>query len=160
VTATANSSLVAESDVAFMQRALALARHAQDAGEVPVGAVVVFQGEIIGEGWNQPIRASDPSAHAEIVALRSAASRVRNYRIPGATLYVTLEPCVMCAGAIVQARLARVVFGAFDPKAGAAGSVFSVLQSDKLNHRAETTAGVAGEECAELLRRFFRSRRD
>ncbi len=142
-----------------MRRALELARHAETAGEVPVGAVVVLNGEAIGEGWNQPIAASDPSAHAEMVALRAAARQARNYRLTGATLYVTLEPCAMCAGAMVHARIARVVYGAADPKAGAAGSVFSLLDSDRLNHRAETVGGVLAEECGELLKRFFQSRR-
>lgn len=147
-------------DIRCMQRALALARHAQTAGEVPVGAVVALDGEIVGEGWNQPIRANDPTAHAEMVALRTASARIKNYRLSGATLYVTLEPCAMCAGAIVQARVARVVFGATDPKAGAAGSVFQLLDSSALNHRAEITGGVLGEECGRLLKDFFQSRRD
>lgn len=142
-----------------MRRALELARHAETAGEVPVGAVVVLNGEAIGEGWNQPIVACDPSAHAEMVALRAAARQARNYRLTGATLYVTLEPCAMCAGAIVHARIARVVYGASDPRAGAAGSVFSLLDSDRLNHRAETVGGVLAEECGELLKRFFQARR-
>lgn len=142
-----------------MRRALALARHAQAAGEVPVGAVVVLNGEVIGEGWNQPIRANDPSAHAEMVALRAAAARLRNYRLPGTTLYATLEPCAMCAGAIVQARVARVVYGAADPKAGAAGSVLNLLALEQLNHRAQVVGGVLGEECGELLRGFFHERR-
>ena len=118
-------------DIRFMRRALALARHAEAADEVPVGAVVVQDGEVTGEGWNQPIRSNDPSAHAEMVALRAAAARNKNYRLPGATLYVTLEPCAMCAGAIVHARIARVVYGAADPKAGAAGSVFQLLDSPR-----------------------------
>lgn len=147
-------------DDAFMRRALELAHYAESAGEVPVGAVVVRDGEVIGEGWNQPIRANDPTAHAEIVALRTASTRIKNYRLSGATLYVTLEPCAMCAGAIVQARVARVVFGATDPKAGAAGSVFQLLDSTALNHRPEITSGVLGEECGRLLKDFFRSRRD
>ena len=147
-------------DIRFMRRALALARHAEAAGEVPVGAVVVQDGEVIGEGWNQPIRSNDPSAHAEMVALRAAATRNKNYRLPGTTLYVTLEPCVMCAGAIVHARIARVVYGATDPKAGAAGSVFQLLNSPALNHRAEVSGGVLGEESSELLKAFFQSRRD
>jgi len=142
-----------------MRRALTLARQAEDAGEVPIGALVVFNEEIVGEGWNQPIVSSDPTAHAEIGALRAAAARMRNYRLPGATLYVTLEPCPMCAGAIVQARLARVVYGAPDPKAGAAGTLFNLLQSERLNHRAEVTPGVLGEECGEMLRCFFQARR-
>ncbi len=143
-----------------MRRALELARQAQAAGEVPVGAVVVRNGKIIGEGWNQPIRAVDPSAHAEMVALRAAAAQLGNYRLLDTTLYVTLEPCAMCAGAMVHARIARVVCGAADPKAGAGGSVFNLLASDRLNHRAEITSGVLGEECGELLRRFFQARRE
>ena len=142
-----------------MELALALAGRAEAAGEVPVGAVVVADGEAIGEGWNQPIGASDPTAHAEIVALRAAAARLRNYRLPGTTLYVTLEPCPMCAGAIVQARVARVVFGATDPLAGSAGSVYDLLQSEKLNHRAAVRGGVCAEASAEQLRAFFRRRR-
>jgi len=143
-----------------MQRALALARHAQAVGEVPVGAVVTLDGEVIGEGWNQPIRSHDPSAHAEMVALRAAAARLGNYRLLGATLYVTLEPCAMCAGAIVHARLARVVYGAADPKAGAAGSVFNLLASEQLNHRAQITGGVLAEDCGAILRAFFQLRRE
>ncbi len=142
-----------------MQRALDLARYAEAAGEVPVGAVVVLNGEVIGEGWNQPIVTHDPSAHAEMVALRAAARQIKNYRLTGATLYVTLEPCAMCAGAIVHARIARVVYGAADPKAGAAGSVFSLLDSERLNHRAEVVGGVLAGECGEILRMFFQSRR-
>jgi tRNA(adenine34) deaminase len=143
----------------FMHRALVLARHAEESGEVPVGAVVVLEGEVIGEGWNRPIVSHDPTAHAEIVALRAAAARLVNYRLPGTTLYVTLEPCPMCAGAIVQARVARVVFGAADPQGGAAGSVFNLLVSDALNHRVEATGGLLGEECGRLLRKFFQARR-
>ena len=142
-----------------MRRALDLARHAEQAGEVPVGALVVLNDEIIGEGWNQPIVSHDPTAHAEIVALRAAATRMKNYRLTDTTLYVTLEPCAMCAGAIVQARVARVVFGADDAKAGAAGSVFNLLASEQLNHRAEVVGGVLAQECAELLRAFFQQRR-
>jgi tRNA(adenine34) deaminase len=142
-----------------MRRALELARRAAAAGEVPVGAVLVVDDEILGEGWNQPIGACDPTAHAEVVALRAAAARVGNYRLPGSTLYVTLEPCPMCAGALVHARVARVVFGAADPRAGAAGSVFNLLQSPALNHRAEVTEGILAEECGTLLREFFRIRR-
>jgi tRNA(adenine34) deaminase len=156
---TFNSSLVADDDLKFMHRALDLARRAGEMGEVPVGALVVLDGEVIGEGWNQPIVTHDPSAHAEMVALRVAANRLKNYRLTGATLYVTLEPCAMCAGAIVHARIARVVYGAADPKAGAAGSVFSLLDSDRLNHRAETVGGVLAGECGELLKRFFQARR-
>ncbi|MFZ1641908.1 MAG: tRNA adenosine(34) deaminase TadA [Candidatus Contendobacter sp.] len=146
-------------DQYWMGRALALARRAADAGEVPVGAVVVWDDEVIGEGWNQPIGACDPTAHAEVLALRAAAARVGNYRLVDSTLYVTLEPCPMCAGAIVHARVARVVFGAADPRAGAAGTVFDLLRSAVLNHRAEVVGGVSAEECAALLRSFFRARR-
>ena len=146
-------------DEAYMRRALELARHAEEAGEVPVGALVVLNDEIIGEGWNQPIVAHDPTAHAEIVALRAATVRMKNYRIPDAVLYVTLEPCAMCAGTMVHARVARVVYGAADPKSGAAGSVFNLLESSTLNHRAQITRGVLAQECGEILRRFFESRR-
>lgn len=143
-----------------MARALDLARRGGEGGEVPVGAVVVLGGEAIGEGWNRPIAASDPTAHAEIEALRAAARRQGNYRLPGATLYVTLEPCVMCAGAIVHARLERVIFGASDPKAGACGSVFDLLPSDgRFNHRTDCQGGLLAEDCGELLRAFFRARR-
>ena len=147
------------SDDPFMLHALNLARRARDEGEVPVGAVVVAEGEIIGEGWNRPITSRDPSAHAEIQALRSAGDRMGNYRLPGAVLYVTLEPCVMCAGAIFQARLAEVVFGAFDPKAGAAGGVVNLFEETRLNHHTRPRGGVMQEECAALLRDFFRERR-
>ena len=146
-------------DAAYMRRALELARRAEEAGEVPVGALVVLNDEIIGEGWNQPIVAYDPTAHAEIVALRAAAVRMKNYRIPDAVLYVTLEPCAMCAGAMVHARMARVVYGAADPKSGAAGSVFNLLETSSLNHRAQVTRGVLAEECGEMLRKFFEVRR-
>jgi tRNA(adenine34) deaminase len=147
-------------DLLFMQRALELAAIGERSGEVPVGAVLVRDGEIVGEGWNQPIGRNDPSAHAEIVALRDAAARLQNYRLTGSTLYVTLEPCPMCAGAIVHARVARVVYGARDPKGGAAGSVFDLLPSDhRFNHRVETEGGVLAEQCAEQLRVFFRGRR-
>jgi tRNA(adenine34) deaminase len=143
-----------------MRRALTLARRAEAEGEVPVGAVVVAGGEIIGEGWNQPVGAHDPTAHAEIVALRAAASAVGNYRLPGTTLYVTLEPCPMCAGAIVHARVAQVLFGAQDPRSGAAGSVFDLLPSDaRFNHKTRCQGGVMADESAALLRAFFRARR-
>ena len=143
----------------WMQRALELARVAEENGEVPVGAVIVLNNEIIGAGWNQPISRNDPTAHAEIMALRSAASAVNNYRLPGADMYVTLEPCVMCAGAIIHARINRVIFGARDPKAGAAGSVFDILQTDRLNHSVAITSGVLESECATILREFFQSKR-
>lgn len=142
-----------------MRRALALAREAEAAGEVPVGALVVRDGEVIGEGWNRPIRSHDPTAHAEIVALRDAAARVGNYRLTGAALYVTLEPCLMCAGAMVHARIRRLVYGAADPRAGAAGTVFGVLESPALNHRVTVTGGVLAMDCGERLRAFFRARR-
>lgn len=147
-------------DLRFMRRALELAAIGEQAGEVPVGAVLVKDGEILGEGWNQPIGSNDPSAHAEIVALRDAASRLNNYRLTGTTLYVTLEPCPMCAGAIIHARVACVVYGTRDPKGGAAGSVFDLLPSDqRFNHRVEVEGGVLAEQCAEQLRAFFRTRR-
>jgi tRNA(adenine34) deaminase len=147
-------------DTGFMREALALAAQAERAGEVPVGAVLVSDGKVIGRGWNHPIGGCDPTAHAEIVALRDAAARAANYRLPGTTLYVTLEPCPMCAGALVHARVARVVFGARDPRSGAAGSVFDLLPSDgRFNHRTACEGGVLEGECAEQLRAFFRARR-
>lgn len=146
-------------DEDFMAVALELARAAGAAGEVPVGAVVVQDGEVVGRGWNQPIGRSDPTAHAEVMALRDAALRLSNYRLPGATLYVTLEPCAMCVGAIMHARIARVVFGARDPKTGAAGSVIDLFAEDRLNHHAEVAGGVMAEECGGLLSSFFAARR-
>ena len=142
-----------------MEQAISLARRAAALGEVPVGAVLVRADEVLGEGYNCPISACDPTAHAEIVALRQASARVGNYRLPDSTLYVTLEPCPMCAGAIVHARLQRVVFGACDPRAGAGGAVFNLLQAEQLNHRVEIAAGLAEDVCGELLREFFRRRR-
>jgi tRNA(adenine34) deaminase len=144
-----------------MRRALELAQSAEGAGEVPVGAVLVASdGQIMGEGWNRPIGAHDPTAHAEIVALRAAANAAGNYRLPGTTLYVTLEPCPMCAGAIVHARVERVVFGAVDPRSGAAGSTFDLLPSDeRFNHYTRCEGGVLAQESADMLRRFFRARR-
>jgi len=149
----------ADTDIVFMQRALELARDAEASGEVPVGAVLVKDGEMIGEGFNQPISRSDPTAHAEIVALRAAAASRANYRLPGSTLYVTLEPCPMCAGAMVHARVERLVYGASDPRTGAAGSVFDLVRSGELNHRLEVQSGLLAEESAALLRTFFRARR-
>ena len=150
----------AAADERFMRRALELAQHAADEHEeVPVGAVLVAAGRIIGEGWNQSISHHDPSAHAEICALRDAGKRLGNYRFPGATLYVTLEPCVMCAGAIVHARVARVVYATDDPKTGAAGSVFDTLVSDRHNHRVQVQGGLLAGESSALLRGFFRARR-
>ena len=149
-----------DADTRWMTHALDLARHAESReGEVPVGAVLVLDGRVIGEGWNRNIATSDPTAHAEVLALRDAGRRLGNYRFPGAELYVTLEPCAMCAGAIVHARVARVVFGAHDPKTGAAGSVFDLLQHERHNHRVEVREGVLGDEAGELLRGFFRARR-
>jgi len=150
----------AEQDLFWMHQALALAERAANEGEVPVGAVVVRDGEILGEGWNRPIAAHDPTAHAEIQALRAAAQRIGNYRLTGAELYVTLEPCPMCAGAIVHARIARVIYGAADPKGGACGSVFGLLPSDgRFNHRVSCNGGVLAEPCALVLRSFFAARR-
>lgn len=143
----------------FMTRALELAREAERAGEVPVGAVIVKDDSIIGEGWNRPITTKDPTAHAEIVALRAAAQTLFNYRLPDTTLYVTLEPCAMCASAMVHARVKRLVYGATDPRAGAAGSIFNIVQHAVLNHRIECEAGVMAEECGTLLRGFFVARR-
>ncbi len=142
-----------------MRRALELASCAEARGEVPVGAVLVRDGEVLGEGWNRPIGAHDPSAHAEIITLRAAAKAIGNYRLLDTTLYVTLEPCVMCAGAIMHARVARVVYAATDPKAGAAGSVFDVLGSERLNHRLQYEGGLLAEEAGAQLRAFFRARR-
>jgi len=147
------------SDEAFMRRALELAQLAQQEGEVPVGAVVVSEEKILGEGWNRPIAASDPTAHAEIQAMRAASSVLSNYRLTGATLYVTLEPCVMCVGAMFHARIGRVVFGASDPKAGAAGSIVDLFKNERLNHHAQVQGGVLASECGALLSRFFASRR-
>ncbi len=143
-----------------MRRAIALAERASAEGEVPVGAVLVRDDELLGEGYNRPIGEHDPSAHAEIMALRDAGRRVGNYRLPDSVLYVTLEPCPMCASALVHARVARVVFGASDPKGGACGSAFDLLPSDaRFNHRTECRGGVLADECGALLRDFFRQRR-
>lgn len=148
------------SDETFMQHALQLAWRAWKEGEVPVGALLVRDSEVIGEGWNRPIGTHDPTAHAEIQALRAAGNAMGNYRLPGTTLYVTLEPCAMCAGAIVHARVARVVFGATDPRAGAAGSVFDLLPSNsRFNHRTVCEGGVLATEAGQMLKEFFRERR-
>jgi tRNA(adenine34) deaminase len=146
-------------DEAFMRVALELAQEAANSGEVPVGAVVVRDGEIIGRGFNAPIGEHDPSAHAEIRALRDAAARSGNYRLVDCRLYVTLEPCAMCAGAIMHARVARVVYGAQDPKTGAAGSVVDLFAEPRLNHHCEVQGGVLAGECGGLLSRFFSARR-
>ncbi|MCZ6560881.1 MAG: tRNA adenosine(34) deaminase TadA [Gammaproteobacteria bacterium] len=146
-------------DQVFMSRALELARQAREQGEVPVGAVVVYDDQIIGEGFNQPITLADPSAHAEMQAMRKAARRLDNYRLSDTTLYVTLEPCAMCAGAMVHARVKRLVYGAADPKTGATGSVFNLVQAEQLNHQLEVDGGLMDKECGELLRDFFKQRR-
>ena len=151
--------VMCEDDIAWMRRALALADAAASAGEVPVGALVVRDGEMLGAGHNQPIAACDATAHAEIVAIRAACAAVGNYRLPGATLYCTLEPCAMCAGAIGHARISRVVYGADDFRAGAVHSIFSVLDEPRLNHRVAHMGGVQGAESAARLRDFFRARR-
>ncbi len=149
-----------DNDERWMDRAIELAQMAEAAGEVPVGALLVYEGKIVGEGWNQPISSQDATAHAEIIALRIATSKLSNYRLPNDTsLYVTLEPCVMCAGAIIHARVSRVVFGASDPRSGAAGSVFNILDSKKLNHRVEIASNVMAARCSELLTDFFKQRR-
>jgi tRNA(adenine34) deaminase len=146
-------------DEQFMRLALELAKRAEAASEVPVGAVLVDENGVLGEGWNQPIAAVDPSAHAEIMALRQAARRRANYRLPETTLYVTLEPCAMCAGALVHARVARLVYGAADPRAGAAGSIFNLMAAPALNHRLQVQGDVLAAESAALLRCFFAARR-
>jgi tRNA(adenine34) deaminase len=152
-------TLVAITDQEAMQAALAEARLAAEAGEVPIGAVVVHQGKIIGRGQNSLLRNLDPTAHAEIIAMRDAAKAIGNYRLIGCTLYVTLEPCAMCAGAMIHARLDRMVYAAPDPKAGACGSVLSVLNHPQLNHQMLVEQGIATDESAGMLRSFFRDRR-
>lgn len=146
-------------DEDFMRAALEQARMAGACEEVPVGAVVVLDGQIVGRGFNQPIRSHDPTAHAEVMALRDAAARIGNYRLPGCELYVTLEPCAMCSGAIMHARVARVVYGARDPKTGVAGSVIDLFGEERLNHHATISGGVLGDECGRLLSSFFAARR-
>jgi len=152
--------MAVESDMRRMRHALALAERAEAIGEVPIGALLVdARGRVLGEGWNRVITDADPTAHAEIIALRQAAERENNYRLPDTTLYVTLEPCSMCAGALINARVKRVVYAADDLRAGAHHSVFEVLTCTDLNHRCEVTGGVLAEESAAMLRRFFRQRR-
>jgi len=146
-------------DADYMRLALGLARLAQNAGEVPVGAVVVRDGEIIGRGFNAPISRHDPSAHAEMMALRDAAQNIGNYRLVGCELFVTLEPCLMCAGAIMHARITRLVYGASDPKTGACGSVLDAFAERRLNHHAEVTGGVLADDCGLMLSNFFALRR-
>ena len=142
-----------------MLHALTLAQKAAELGEVPVGAVLVKDNKLLSEGWNQPIAGHDPTAHAEIMAIRQAAQSAQNYRLPGTTLYITIEPCSMCAGAIVHARIERVVFGAREPRAGAVGSVLNLLQNPQFNHQVDTESGILAEECGQILKDFFRARR-
>jgi tRNA(adenine34) deaminase len=148
------------SDETFMREALALARQAGDSGEVPVGAVLVKDGTVVGRGYNRPVSGRDPTAHAEVVALREAAARIGNYRLGDCELYVTLEPCAMCAGAIMHARVRRVVYGATDPKSGACGSVVNLFADNRLNHHAAVVGGVMANEAARLLQAFFAERRE
>jgi tRNA(adenine34) deaminase len=152
--------LAGSSDSDFMARALELAGRAESEGEVPVGAVLVKDGRIIAEGWNRPIAGQDPTAHAEIEAIRAGARALNSYRLSGTTLYVTLEPCAMCAAAMVHARVQRLVFGAWDPRVGAAGSTFNLVNAPALNHRIDTFGGVLADECGALLRRLFERRRE
>ena len=149
----------ADIDAHWMRKALQLARKAEKRGEVPVGAVVVRDGILIGEGFNCPIGSADPGAHAEMVALREAGRVLENYRLSGTELYVTLEPCPMCAGAIVHGRVKRVIYGTPDPRSGAAGSVMDILRTDTLNHRCEVTAGILQRECADMIAGFFKAKR-
>lgn len=146
-------------DTDWMRHALVLAARAEAEGEVPVGAIVVRDDQVLGEGWNQPVALRDPTAHAEILALRGAAQKIGDYRLGGATIYVTLEPCPMCAAAIAHARVARLVFGAWDPRQGAAGSAFNLVATDAMNHRVDAFGGVLSEECGAMLKRFFEARR-
>ncbi len=146
-------------DAKWMQRAFELADEAKSQGEVPVGAIVVHKDKIIGEGYNQPISSNDPTAHAEINALRDAGNKLGNYRLADTTMYVTLEPCAMCAGAIVHARITKLVYAADDPKTGACGSVFNLLQSNELNHKVEIEKGIMEKECCSLIQTFFKEKR-
>ena len=146
-------------DKDWMQHAFELAKKAEAQDEVPVGAIIVYEDRVIGEGWNQPITSNDPTAHAEVMALRDAGGKIGNYRLPNATIYVTLEPCTMCAGAIIHARLSRLVYAADDPKTGACGSIFNLLQTEELNHKVEIEKGVMQEECRSLIQDFFKQRR-
>lgn len=149
-----------QDDEKWMQRAVELAQRAANQQEVPVGAVVVHDSRVIGEGWNQPVGLHDPTAHAEIVALRQAATSIKNYRLLDSTLYVTLEPCAMCMGAIVHARVKRLVFGAWDPRAGAVRSVFRIAEEPALNHSVQWTDGILQHDCSQLLKQFFNDKRD
>ena len=150
---------MSKNDLHWMRHAIELARQGQESGEVPVGAVIVKDDQIVGEGWNQPIGQHDPSAHAEMVALRQAGKTLNNYRLLATTLYVTLEPCVMCAGAIIHARVGRVVYGANDPKAGAAGSVVDIFANPRINHHVTVEGGLLATECGDLLTQFFKAKR-
>ena len=147
-------------DKYWMQKALELAQHAEAEDEVPVGAVIVKDNQLIAEGWNHPIQAHDPSAHAEMMAIRNAGQTLNNYRLIDTTLYVTLEPCPMCVGAMIHARIKRLVFGAFDPKTGAAGSVFDLINAEQHNHHIEVTGGVEEERCRQILQAFFKRKRE
>jgi tRNA(adenine34) deaminase len=149
----------ADTDIDFMRAAIAEAEKARDSGEIPVGAVVTLSGDIIGDGFNRTIQDCDPSAHAEVVAIRQAAEQRKNHRLNGATIYVTLEPCAMCVGAMIQARVRRLVFAAYDPKAGAVGSVLDLSDSKDLNHCIEVNGGLLEEECATILKEFFKTKR-
>ena len=146
-------------DKQWMQRAFELAQKAKEHDEVPVGAIIVYENKIIGEGWNQPISSNDPTAHAEIMALRDAGKNIGNYRLPDATMYVTLEPCAMCAGAIVHARLTKLVYAVDDPKTGACGSVLNLLQINEFNHKVEIEKGIMEDECRFLIQTFFKEKR-
>lgn len=146
-------------DICFMQRSLDLAKKAESLGEVPVGAIAVIENEIIGEGFNRSIGSNDPTAHAEIIALRLAAEKINNYRLLGVTLYVTLEPCIMCVGAMLHSRIKRLVFGAHDPKTGAVESVFKIFDEERLNHKIDVKSGVLSLDCGRILTDFFRSKR-
>ncbi|VDZ59234.1 tRNA-specific adenosine deaminase [Serratia odorifera] len=152
--------MIEYNDDYWMRQALTLALRAQEEGEVPVGALLVLDNQVIGEGWNRPIGRHDPTAHAEIMALRQGGAVLQNYRLLNATLYVTLEPCVMCAGAMVHSRIRRLVYGASDEKTGAAGSLVDILRHPGMNHQVDITAGVLAEECAATLSNFFRLRRE
>ena len=146
-------------DEEWMQQAFQLAKKSEGQGEAPVGAIIVYQNEIIGKGWNQPILLHDPTAHAEIIALREAGRKMHNYRLLESTMYVTLEPCAMCAGAIVQARISRLVYAVEDKKTGACGSVFNIVQTEELNHSVEITKGILERECQTLIKNFFKEKR-
>ena len=146
-------------DEEWMQHAFQLAKKSEEHDEVPVGAIIVHENKIIGKGWNQPISFHDPTAHAEIIALKDAGEKIGNYRLPESTMYVTLEPCVMCAGAIVHARIAKLVYAVDDEKTGACGSVFNIVQTDKLNHRVRVEKGILEKECQTLIQDFFREKR-